>query len=187
MTNSNIISSYSGYRYNFLLFLVLGSLAIIGGLWFFEQFESPFTAVSVFFGLSLFLWGFVLLTLVSTNWIEKPVGLIGVALFVAFCVVSGALLLIHLEFIKSILPYVFACCFFFQAVLNLYTSISIFNKYNIWWVYFLNGVVALIASVIFAFHHFSSIEGVLLLFAMMIVYWGASMLYVAMWAKLNKR
>lgn len=186
MTNSTFISGYAGYRYDFLLSVVFGLLAIVGGVWFFEQFESPFTVVSVIFGFFLFLWGFALLTLVSTNWVEKPIGWIGAVLFIAFCVVSGALLVILAERAGSILQYFFACCFFIQAVLNVRVPIKLFRKCRMCVVYFLNGIVALLSSVIFAFHHFSSTAEVLFLFAMMIAYWGASMMYVAMWAKQNK-
>jgi uncharacterized membrane protein HdeD (DUF308 family) len=179
MADFIFISSYWRNSRHWLLLFVLGILTSICGIWFCVQPGAAYATLSMVFGLSLFLGGFVLFALASANRTEKPAGWIGLIVAAAFSVLAGAFLIIHLGFTESILPYVFAGILFFQAMFNLFFSIHMYNKYKLWWTYFLNGVLLLIFSAIFAFYPFSSVIAMVFISAVMLIYWGVSMIFWA--------
>jgi len=180
MANSILLSSYWGKSHHWLLLFGLGVLTSICGVWFFVQPETAYAALSMVFGLSLALGGFILLALASVNRLEKPIGWIGLIASAAFSVAAGVVLIIHLEFTEAVLPYAFACILFIQAIFNLLSSIRMYKRYKTWWIYFINGVSLLIFSVIFAFYPFSSAMAIVFVSAVMMIYWGASMVFWAL-------
>ncbi len=72
MANLVFISSYWGNSRHWLLLLVLGILTSICGIWFCVQPGEAYATLSMLFGLSLLLSGFILFALASVNRMEKP-------------------------------------------------------------------------------------------------------------------
>jgi len=180
MKNSISISTFWGCSHHWRLLFILGILTAICGVWFFLRPETAYAILSVFFGLSLLIGGFILLMLASVNRQERPIGWWGSIISGAFSVVTGAFLIMNLGFTESALPYVFAGILFFQGILNLFSSIRMYNIFNMWWAYLLNGVLLLIFSFIFFFYPFSSAVALVFVSAIMMVYWGISMVFISL-------
>ena len=176
----NSISTFWGNSHHWRLLFILGILTAICGIWFFLRPETAYAIMSVFFGLSLLIGGFILLMLASVNRLEKPRGWLGLVISGAFSVVIGAFLVVNLGFTESAMPYIFACVLFFQGIFNIFSSIQMYNRFKMWWAYFLNGILLLIFSLIFTFYPFSSAAALVFVAAIMMVYWGISMVFISL-------
>jgi len=130
------------------------------------------------FGLSLFLGGFVLFELV--NKMEKSIGLVGLVVSASFSVVAGAFLIFHLGLTESVLPYVFASILFVQATFYLFSSMM-YKEHRMRLIFLLNGILLLIFSFIFAFYPFSSVVALVFTSAVMMAYWGTSMIFISLY------
>jgi uncharacterized membrane protein HdeD (DUF308 family) len=176
----NSVSTFWNSSHHWRLLFVLGILTAICGICFFLQPEIAYTVLSLFFGLSLLIGGFILLMLASVNRIDKPAGWWWVIISGAFGVLAGIFLMVDLGFIESAIPYIFSFVLFVQAVFNIFSSIHMYRRSKIWWAYLLNGILLFIFSLIFFFYPFSSAIVLVTVSAIMMVYWGISMVFLSL-------
>jgi len=174
------ISTFWGNSHHWRLFTILGVLTTICGVWFFFQPEIAYDVLSVFFGLSVLMGGFILLMLASVNRQDKPMGWLWLVISGGLSVVTGAFLIMNLSFTEFALPYIFAFVLFFQGIINLFSSTQMYGKYKTWWIYLLNGILLLIFSLIFIFYPFTSEAALVFASAIMMIYWGLSMTFISL-------
>jgi uncharacterized membrane protein HdeD (DUF308 family) len=180
MENSISISTFWGNSHHWRLLFALGILTSICGIWFFVQPEAAFSLLSFFFGLSLFIGGFILLMMASVNRVDKPAGWWGLVVSGGFGVAMGVFLMMNLEFVESALPYIFAFVLLFQAIFNISFSVQMYHIFKLWWAYLLNGILLLILSFVFFFYPFSSAMALVFVSAIMMIYWGVSMIFISL-------
>ena len=176
----SIISTYWGNSHHWRLLTILGVLTTACGVWFFLKPEIAYDVLSLFFGLSVLMGGFFLLMLASVNREEKPMGWLWLVISGGFSVVTGAFLIMNLSFTEFALPYIFAFVLLFQGIFNLFSSIQMYGRYKMWWIYFLNGILLLIFSLIFIFYPFTSATALVFVSAIMMIYWGVSMVFISL-------
>ena len=180
MENSISISTFWGNSHHWRLLFALGILTAVCGVWFFMQPRIAFTLLAFFFGLSLLIRGFILLMMASVNRIDKPAGWRGSIVSGIFGVVIGIFLMTDLDFTKSALPFVFAFVLLFQAIFNVVFSVQMYRIFKLWWAYLLNGILLLIFSLIFLFYPFTSMVALVFVSAIMMIYWGISMIFMSL-------
>jgi uncharacterized membrane protein HdeD (DUF308 family) len=176
----NSISCFWGKSHHWRWLFALGVLTILGGGWFFVQPMAAYELMAVFFGLSMFLGGFILLMSAYVNRHEKPSGWLGLVLSGVFSLFFGAFLTLNLGYTEAALPYIFAFTLLFQGVFNLLSSVRMYKWFKMWWVYLFSSVLFLLLSVIFLFYPFSSIAALVFVSAIMMIYWGVHLLFVSL-------
>jgi len=132
-------------RYFRLCNFLIGILFIAAALTAFRNPVGNLFAVAVVFGIMAILSGLWSITHVWNCKLRFVTGLIEI--------VIGVLLLAHLEFIASIIPYVFAVWFICNSVTNL-TLVSFAKNYGCghYWFLLLMGILGIAIGVALFFH-----------------------------------
>jgi len=175
MMNFPTFSFWGKTKYWWVLTLV-GILLIPCGFWIWFQPYLAYEAIAMMLGWFLVATGIVQLLVCgsvgrkSKGWGWWLAGGI-IDLFIGFLLVG------NLSVTEMLLPYFFALAFLYKGVGNLISAFSMMSRNKYWWLYLINGILLFVISMLFIIAPFTAAYSIVLLCAVVFIYWGFSIIF----------
>ena len=179
------ISFWGKSRYWWAVLLV-GILLIPCGIWLVARPDIGYSVISLLLGWFLIILGILQLIIASDiNRREQGWGwwLAGGILDILI----GFLLVSNLVLSEIVLPYFFAFILLYRAIKNIVAGVMLAKAYKGWWLYLLNGILLLIASIFFFFAPLMATIAIVNVCAFVFIYWGMTLITFAADLKPYKR